>query len=245
MRNIVEIFKPIYIYGERTNYLVSDWGTVMNGTTKKELKQRLNADNYYEVTLWVNNKAVNRRIHRLVAETFLENPNNYPVVNHKKGGLTEDGQWNNCVLNLEHTTISYNTKHAYDTGLKNPLVGEECGFNIYPEPLIDKIINKLLMAIPPDIIADELGVKVSLVTSVRDGYSWKHKIKGLVFPKPAFAHTNEYTYELKFKILNLLYVGKTTKEIIERLDLPKKNKFKSLIDNIRRRNMERMIINIR
>ena len=52
------------------------------------------------------------RIHRLVAENFIENPNNYKVINHKDGNKT-----NNNVENLEWCTISHNTQHAINTGL--------------------------------------------------------------------------------------------------------------------------------
>lgn len=42
-------------------------------------------------------------IHRLVASAFLDNPNNYPVVNHK-----DENKLNNCVANLEWCTHQYN-----------------------------------------------------------------------------------------------------------------------------------------
>lgn len=49
------------------------------------------------------------RVHRLVCLTFLENPNNYPVVNHKDGVKN-----NNNLDNLEWCSISQNTKHGFD-----------------------------------------------------------------------------------------------------------------------------------
>ena len=52
------------------------------------------------------------KIHRCVAEAYLPNPDNLPVINHKDGN-----KLNNDVSNLEWCTHSHNTQHAYDNGL--------------------------------------------------------------------------------------------------------------------------------
>jgi hypothetical protein len=55
---------------------------------------------------------VNAKIHRLVAQAFVANPNGYNVVNHLDGDKT-----NNAASNLEWTTSHGNNQHAWDTGL--------------------------------------------------------------------------------------------------------------------------------
>lgn len=59
-------------------------------------------------------KCVRRAIglHRILAECFIPNPNNYPCVNHKDGNKN-----NNDLTNLEWCTYSYNNAHAYTVGL--------------------------------------------------------------------------------------------------------------------------------
>lgn len=61
----------------------------------------------------------NMFIHRLVAITYIDNPNNYPVVNHKDRNVK-----NNSVNNLEWCTIDYNNKYTFTVG--NKMRGNEC-----------------------------------------------------------------------------------------------------------------------
>lgn len=69
----------------------------------------------YHVELWKDNKRTVKMIHRLVAETFIPNPDGKPQVNHIDGN-----RLNNNVDNLEWVTNAENTRHAYRTGLAKP-----------------------------------------------------------------------------------------------------------------------------
>lgn len=67
---------------------------------------------YRTICLCKNGKTKYKRVHRIVAEAFIPNPQNLPCVNHKDGNKK-----NNNVENLEWCTHSYNTKHAMKNGL--------------------------------------------------------------------------------------------------------------------------------
>ena len=78
---------------------------------------------YKQVNLWKDNQGNTLYVHRLVAEAFINNPENKPEVNHIDGN-----RHNNCVENLEWVTSSENSYHASETGLRvytNRLTEEE------------------------------------------------------------------------------------------------------------------------
>lgn len=68
---------------------------------------------YRYVNLTVNDKTLTTAVHRMVAESFVPNPDNKPMVNHIDGDKLK-----NNACNLEWVTCSENHKHAYQTGLR-------------------------------------------------------------------------------------------------------------------------------
>lgn len=100
---------------ECPNYLVSERGEVYSAKSGKILKQRIGRDGrYLVVDLRDGNKRWYKRVHRLVAETFIPNPYCLPEVNHIDG----DKQ-NNSVNNLEWCNHLDNMRHAEQNSLVN------------------------------------------------------------------------------------------------------------------------------
>lgn len=95
--------KRIIIEGQETPYLIRDNGTIWSEKRNRELKGTLQRNEYHTVYLTFNNRQYNFMLHRLVAEYFCDNPNNYTIVHHKDGD-----KHNNQASNLEWVNSKIN-----------------------------------------------------------------------------------------------------------------------------------------
>lgn len=94
-------------------YLIDENGNVYDIKRDKSVCKWIDTVGYYQCNLRDdNNKKYYKRVHRLVAQSYIPNPNNFPQVNHKDGN-----KLNNNVENLEWTTNSQNVQHGYDNNL--------------------------------------------------------------------------------------------------------------------------------
>ncbi len=108
------------IEGYEGKYQVSNLGRVRGlknrrgnlRATPLVMKPSLDRYGYFKMCLRFNGENKCVTVHRLVAQTFIPNPDNKPCVNHINGIKTDC-----CVRNLEWVTHSENTQHAYDTNL--------------------------------------------------------------------------------------------------------------------------------
>lgn len=100
------------------------------------LKPKDNGRGYSFLTLSIDGVHYYRYIHRLVAQTFINNPNNYCEINHKDGNKK-----NNNIDNLEWCDRAYNNKHAYEKGLKSV---QGCYGRKKKVAMIDLKTNKIL-----------------------------------------------------------------------------------------------------
>lgn len=107
----MEIFKVIE---EFPSYQISNLGRIKN--SKGELiniGKRISNSGYIQVRLHKDKKYYYRYIHRLIAQTFIPNPNNYRTVNHKDGNKKH-----NVLNNLEWASDEMQQRHAFLMGLR-------------------------------------------------------------------------------------------------------------------------------
>jgi hypothetical protein len=88
-------------------YMASDDGKIWSCHSRKFLKPMKSKAGYYRVSLPVNGKYKKIPVHRLIAKTFIPNPQNKPTVNHKNEIKTD-----NRVCNLEWATILEQNIHG-------------------------------------------------------------------------------------------------------------------------------------
>lgn len=120
---------------------------------------------YWMVTLYRDKCRFAKKVHRILAQAFIPNPENKPQVNHK------DGDKHNLTLsNLEWVTVSENVKHSFDTNL-NTFKGDKHPFALLSNS--DAIyIYKSVKSIGQ--LAKEYNVGKHIIWSIKGGKSWAH-----------------------------------------------------------------------
>ena len=96
--------EKVYIYnGQETNYIIASDGRIFNKKTKRELNGAYLRNGYHSVQLMIDGKPKSFMTHRLVAEMFCDNPNNYEIVEH-----IDRNKYNNNYTNLRWVDNSTN-----------------------------------------------------------------------------------------------------------------------------------------
>lgn len=180
MQEIWKSLKGIVEYGNY--YEVSNLGRVrsidrrVNSRNGKRLvkgqilKQWIDKDGYCRVTLNLNQRKKHYGIHRLVALSFIKNPENKPQVNHKDGN-----KQNNRVDNLEWLTNKENVVHAFSIGLNEGIKGEE---NVNAKLAESDVVNiynlyKTNKYSMKDL-ADKFNTSETNVYDIVNRKKWKH-----------------------------------------------------------------------
>ena len=111
---IEEIWKGVIYQGidYSWRFECSNLGRIRNAINRHIYIPHKCGIGYYQICTSINGKRKNIKVHKAIAETFIDNPNNLPVINHIDGNKE-----NNCVENLEWCTYQENSFHAWDLGL--------------------------------------------------------------------------------------------------------------------------------
>lgn len=139
-KELLETYKDfIDIKGYNGLYKINNKGEVLslnNGYIKK-MTPCCNTAGYLYVILSNNGIKKNESIHRLVAKHFIDNPNNYPEVNH-----IDENKFNNNVSNLEWCTSKYNSDYSNGKKVKvtNIITKEEKIYNSQRD--IERLFNR-------------------------------------------------------------------------------------------------------
>ena len=153
-------------------YQVSNLGKVKSLSGKKPLikKQTFDKDGYLKVTLSKKGKKYNKRIHRVVAETFIPNTNKLPQVNHK-----DEIKTNNSVFNLEWCSNFYNSCY----GTRSKRVAQNNKIKVFQFSLENRLIKVWPSALDAGAI---LGICKSHISecctgkrNTAGGFIWRHK----------------------------------------------------------------------
>lgn len=171
-----EIWKDID--GWETIFQVSNTGKVrrLYKSGPKELKGTMKTGGYKGVLLKTPEKFKAEYVHRLVAEAFIDNPDNLSCVNHK-----DENKLNNCVDNLEWCTHKYNNSY----GTRNKRVSKTKTNNTYNMKQIKCVETNIIY---PTIheAGRQTGINIQNISmccrgavySKRNGYTKRHTAGG-------------------------------------------------------------------
>jgi len=184
-----EIWKDIK--GFESEYKISNMGRIISKERKvsgknnsirtifeKEITPTFNGKGYLVVALYKDGKRYFKKMHRLVAEAFIPNPDNKPEVNHINGDKTK-----NIWTNLEWVTTKENCIHRQNNGLGNIEAATVAKYK--PIAKIDMKTNKIIKKYKCVKDASiEMNCKIDAIARVArgerksyKGYKWKYLSK--------------------------------------------------------------------
>ena len=168
----IEIWRPVVGFPD---YDVSNLGRVRSWYASSSAKRRgkpkilaqtVGSKGRMVISIHRDKKIFTRRIHRLVAQAFIPNPENRPQVNHLTGLYTDNRQGN-----LEWATKATDLEHAMKYGLV-PHGIDHALAKITPE-IVREIRARCANGEPQPEIAADFGITQSNVSCIYRRVSWK------------------------------------------------------------------------
>lgn len=193
-----ERFKIFVWEGKETHYAIGDHGSVYNLKKGTFLSSSVVRRGYLRVSLRINKKPIGFFVHRLVAITYIPNPENKPQVNHIDGVKT-----NNCVSNLEWVTNQENLEHAIRTGLRYSVDIDLDTVHKICKMLEDRVLSN-------KDIAKYFNLYVSVIRGIREGRYYREISEKYNIP---YSRHSKLTEEDVRKICKMRQDGHTNPEI--------------------------------
>lgn len=167
-------WKPLTYHGEYfgDTHEISSNGILRNTVSKKELRKNVNKQGYLTTVISRGRKRkIAVKIHRAVAENFLERIDGKEYINHIDGDKN-----NNNVENLEWCTPSENTKHAIDNGL----LKYKSGCEIYNSNLMEDDVRNIRIMLKKGQrqcdIAKTYNVSHDVIYHIAHNKTYKHVV---------------------------------------------------------------------
>jgi hypothetical protein len=151
------------------NYEISSLGEVRNIETGNIRKNQITHKGYEKVMLYVDGKNYGEFVHRLVAQCFIDNPENKPQVNHKNGDKTD-----NRAINLEWCTAKENVAHSNELKLNVPNFGTNHGMSKLTPKIVCDARRLKKEGYTYKSIAKHYGVSESVIGRACKGETWGH-----------------------------------------------------------------------
>ena len=161
MEVLFEKIMPIIINGKITKYDISNFGKVFNRKTGKLIKPHFDGK-YLTARLSINGKVRGYKIHRLVANAFIEKIEGKEYVNHIDGN-----KLNNYEDNLEWVTASENSIHAVLNGLKPNTVKTNISTVI-------SICEMIRDGYKTKEISEKLSVSKFTIKNIKNKIAWRY-----------------------------------------------------------------------
>ena len=158
-------WKPVKDY---EGYEISSCGDVRNVKTGRILKHGRNRG-YASVNLYTGErKYKTKKVHRLIAEAFIDNAEGLPVINHKNGDKLD-----NRIENLEWCTQAHNIQHMIDEGI-HPGKGATHWAAKLNEEIVLQMRKLRAAGRSVNEIARQFGVRHNTASQAISGASWAH-----------------------------------------------------------------------
>lgn len=152
------------------HYLINEQGDIKSVKRNKILSKYVGTGGYVYTSISVKGKKSTLRVHVYVARAFIPNPLGLPQVNHLDGIKTNIHKGN-----LEWSTASANTLHAFDSGLSK--VGEDHGRSKLTSEQVQEVRNRYIPRDPThgiSAMAREYGIAKSTMSAIVNG---KHRLR--------------------------------------------------------------------